>query len=148
MAASNRYKTTWALIVVATVYACALKPPPVPAPAELISDRPPAKPLGRAESGDTSAHPSSGLVVHIDPVTGRIVPKPPATSGDPLTVAPQLQSTPAPDTDFVEEASPVPGGGVKVNLKRRFHQPLIATTKPDGGVSVEHRPAVPETESK
>jgi hypothetical protein len=82
-----------------------------------------------------------GLVVHIDPLTGEILPKPPVPPAGQILDPQQYQSAPAPAPQAVEVPSPVPGGGVKVNLNRQFHQPLFATMDADGRIRLEHRPA-------
>jgi hypothetical protein len=48
----------------------------------------------------------------------------------------------------VEVPSPVPGGGVKVNLNRQFHQPLFAIIDGDGKLRFQHRPAHSDSEAK
>jgi hypothetical protein len=87
------------------------------------------------------------IIVHIDPQTGRIItppttPLPGQVPQSPLDTAkqplPQLQQT----------LSPVPGGGVMIQLDERFHTPLTATIDADGKVRFEHKPAVSGTNDK
>ena len=87
------------------------------------------------------------IIVHIDPQTGRIItppttPLPGQVPQSPLDTAkqplPQLQQT----------LSPVPGGGVMIQLDERFHTPLTATVDADGKVRFEHKPAVSGTNDK
>jgi len=93
------------------------------------------------ESTGKPAQRTSGLTVHIDPVTGQILPSPPAAQADQKLAPRRLQPVPAPAAQLVEEPSPTPGGGVKVNLNRRFHIPLVAITGKDGKVTFRHRPS-------
>jgi hypothetical protein len=149
MATTKISKFTPAMLVLAAACAGAPQPPLLSRNAGSGPARQ-ANPTNPAQAGtDENVHPSSGLVVHIDPVTGRIVPKPSAAGNVPAIPVPQFQSAPlAADSDFVEEASPIPGGGIKVNLKRRFHQPLTATSQPDGRIRIEHTPADTQADSK
>ena len=41
--------------------------------------------------------------------------------------------------------SPVPGGGVMIDLKGRFRSELTATLGPDGKVEIQHGPCDPGT---
>jgi hypothetical protein len=87
----------------------------------------------------SSSAPSgaSGMRIHIDPQTGQL------TREGPAAVPPQL--SPREENSFstshqglVETLSPVPGGGVIVNLQGRFQSPLSATVDPTGKVTIEH----------
>jgi hypothetical protein len=44
---------------------------------------------------------------------------------------------------LVETPSPVPGGGVKVDLHGRFRSPLVATHRADGKCSIQHQSQAP-----
>jgi hypothetical protein len=44
---------------------------------------------------------------------------------------------------LVETLSPVPGGGVKVDLQGRFRSPLIATQDAEGKITIQHLPSGP-----
>jgi hypothetical protein len=116
--------------------------------------------IGQVTSEPQMSHPQSTLgqhteppektpaiIVHIDPQTGRIItppttPLPGQVPQSPLDTAkqplPQLQQT----------LSPVPGGGVMIQLDERFHTPLTATIDADGKVRFEHKPAVSGTNDK
>lgn len=95
---------------------------------------------------------SAGQRIYIDPETGERT-SPPAAS-EPLfesshsattreaaqsatleTVVSDMTS----DEGLEIEPSPVPGGGMKVNLQGRFRQPLVATIDPDGQVHIQHK---------
>ena len=89
-----------------------------------------------------------GFVVHVDPLTGQILPEPPAPTQGQALERQQLQSAPTEPLPAVETPSPVPGGGVKVKLNRQFNQTLFATIEADGKIKVEHRPAHPEQGKK
>jgi hypothetical protein len=82
-----------------------------------------------------------GLVVHIDPLTGEILPKAPVPPAGQALDPQQLRSAPVSPLPLVEMASPTPGGGIKVKLNRQFHQPLFATIDGDGKIKFDHRPA-------
>jgi hypothetical protein len=86
------------------------------------------------------AQQAPGLVVHIDPTTGEILPRP-VPSGTPQPESQTLQSAPVSEPQAVEKPSTAPGGGIKANLNRQFHRPLVATVDADGKVTFEHRPA-------
>ena len=80
---------------------------------------------------------SPGMVVHIDPNTGEFLPgaspgalTPPATPGVSAGPAPQLLEVP----------SPVPGGGVLMDLQGQFLTPLEATSDVDGKIRLKHKP--------
>jgi hypothetical protein len=84
--------------------------------------------------------------VYVDPETGE------------FTVPPKearAAEAPAPEAAFstsheglVVIPSPVPGGGVMVDLKGRFRSPLTATLGADGKVEMRHRPCVPTSDGK
>jgi hypothetical protein len=146
---SSRYFDRFALVALLAglAIACADKlastvaagePNTIPESAQPSSGMPQSKEA--PNSNGRVAPQASGLVVHIDPVTGEILPKPqvaPDQKPDPQV----FQSAPAPASQFVEVASPSPGGGVKVHLNRQFHQPLVATVDSDGKIRLRHRPA-------
>jgi hypothetical protein len=46
---------------------------------------------------------------------------------------------------LVEAPSPVPGGGVMVDLQGRFRSMLFATIGPDGRVKIMHLDEIPES---
>jgi len=96
---------------------------------------------GPSTAGPTGA---SGMKIYIDPQTGAILKEPPPGSiSVPLT--PEMQNAlSSSDQDLVEVPSPVPGGGVKVDLQGRFQNPVFATTDADGKVKVLHLPGTPE----
>jgi hypothetical protein len=120
---------------------------PVGTPAESAEPRSAASGAQLPSRSENPTEQSSGLVVHIDPITGQILPKPPVAPTDPLLDPQQFQSGAAIPYG-VEVASPVPGGGVKVNLHRQFHHPLFATIDSAGKVRFEHRPADSNLEVK
>jgi hypothetical protein len=148
MATTKISKFTPAMLALAAACAGGPQPPLLSHGAGSGPAREPNPTNPAQASAEENARPSSGLVVHIDPATGRIVPKPTAGGNVPAIPAPQFQSAPTADSDFVEEASPIPGGGIKVNLKRRFHQPLTATSQPDGRIRIEHTPTDAQVDSK
>ena len=90
------------------------------------------RPSGPAGAGEGSA----GMRVYIDPVTGEFA-EPPAGA----VAAPSAASSTS-DAGLVETPSPVPGGGVSVDLQGRFRSPLIATIGTDGKMTMRHLPCV------
>lgn len=79
-----------------------------------------------------------GMEVHIDPTTGEFTDTPPPQVVQPGTLEP-TEKRALPQEGLVETLSPVPGGGVMIDLKGRFQSPLTATVGPDGKVKVEHK---------
>jgi hypothetical protein len=69
---------------------------------------------------------------YVDPATGNLVAEPPPGAAAPAAAAEAGRAS----QGLIEE--PVPGGGVKVDLKGRFKSPLVATVRPDGSLSVRH----------
>lgn len=74
---------------------------------------------------------------YIDPETGELVSPPeqetPAAS---RSVQPSAFSI-SPET-MEEASSPVPGGGVMIDLKGRFQNPVSATVEGNGTTTIEH----------
>jgi hypothetical protein len=86
---------------------------------------------------------SSGMTIHIDPLTGAIL-KEPAAGALPLQLsASVLNALSTSHQGLVEAWSPVPGGGVKVDLQGRFRSPLFATIGADGKVKILHLGEIP-----
>ena len=84
---------------------------------------------------------SSGLRVYIDPLTGEFgVP--------PQLEAPYAHAYSTSQEGLVETPSPVPGGGVMVDLQGRFLSPLTATVGADGKIKMRHAPCVEASEDK
>jgi hypothetical protein len=93
-----------------------------------------AKPSASASKGDP------GIVVHIDPTTGEFLPEPPADGVTPPRAA---DAAKAPVPQFQEVSSPIPGGGVMIDLQGQFQTPLVATIDADGKVTVKHESTLP-----
>ncbi|HEX2228055.1 MAG TPA: hypothetical protein VHM64_13025 [Candidatus Binatia bacterium] len=100
------------------------------------------------QAGGHGAPPAIGFIVHIDPLTGQILPEPPAPDQSQALERQQLQSAPIEPLPAIATPTPVPGGGVKVKLNRQFNQTLFATIGADGKIKVEHRPPHAEAEIK
>jgi hypothetical protein len=88
---------------------------------------------------------SGGIRAYIDPATGQLVDTPPDS-----VPAPQLPAdgVKTPVEEPVEIQSPVPGGGIKVDLKGRFRGPLTATVGPDGKIVIQHKPCDEHSDPK
>ena len=91
---------------------------------------------------------TSGMIIYIDPRTGAFLQEPaPGTSR--LQLSPQLQNAfSTSHQGLVEVPSPVPGGGVKVDLQGRFQSPLVATIGADGKVRMQHLNERPGSDGK
>ena len=75
-------------------------------------------------------------VMPIDPKTGEIITPPAGVLPDP-DAQPAVAKKPL--AELRETLSPVPGGGVMINLDERFHTPLSATIDIDGKVKFQHK---------
>lgn len=90
---------------------------------------------------------ASGLIVHIDPKTGQLIT--PSTGALPAVVAqPPADTTKKSPAELRQVPSPVPGGGVLIELDERFQTPLTATIHADGKVKLEHKSVTPESDDK
>ncbi len=145
----SKYSYKIALAMLATALACGCAEKLVShsggTSLEAVSQRAAQK---SADSAADRTAQTPGLVVHIDPVTGEILAKPAAPPPGQIPDAQQFQSAPVTAPPAFEEASPEPGGGVKVKLNRQFHQPLFAIIDDDGKIRFGHRLARPRPEVK
>lgn len=119
------------------------------APGQLVTEEGIVRPKAAAPQLDNAHAPVSsttatiggakaaGFVVHIDPATGEFHPEPPPDR----SITPQAAR--APEPQFFEIPSTVPGGGVVVELKGHFRAPLIATIGSDGKVELKHKSTSP-----
>lgn len=110
--------------------------------------------IGQVSSEPQLAHPQSttgqkteapenapAIIVHIDPQTGRII-TPPSSPSSGQVPQPALDPAKPPLPELPVTLSPVPGGGVMIQLDERFRTPLTATLDADGKVRFEHKPSV------
>jgi hypothetical protein len=88
----------------------------------------------------SSGPQASGFVVHIDPLTGQIVPKSAVPPQAPLLEPQHVQTAPIEEPQFIEVPSPIPGGGVVVESRGQFRTPLVAIIEPDGKIKLQHQP--------
>lgn len=98
-----------------------------PAPA------PPEEPRQEAETPAPTVG-AAGLTVYKDPVTGRLMPVPPAELRKLLTEDVRRAASMSHE-GLVETAAP--GGGVMIDLQGRFQNVMWATTGPDGVVTAD-----------
>jgi hypothetical protein len=100
-----------------------------------------------AGSSDPGAAVSSGLTVHIDPVTGRFTK---AGGGVPMQLSPaEVNAMSTSHQGLVETLSPRPHGGAVMYLQGRFQSPLVATVDAQGKVTIQHLdPDSPSGETK
>lgn len=101
------------------------------------------------KQGEKTLHSPAGAAVRVytNPNTGEII-QPPA--GAPTAETPESleKAFSTSSQGLVETPSPVPGGGVMIDLQGRFRSPLVATQGADGKVSVEHTPGAPDSGEK
>ncbi len=106
----------------------------------------------RARSGTTtakrhgrqvadSAQGSPGLRAYVDPVTGEfgVPPSWAARRVEALAPGPAYSTS---HEGLVETPSPVPGGGVMVDLQGRFRNPMTAMLDADGRTKMQHTPCL------
>ena len=86
-------------------------------------------------SADESLSATPGYRVVIDPSTGEFVNNP---SADAL---PEQYAPNASSKNFVEQPSPVAGGGTMVDIRGQFQQNYVATVDAEGNVEAECVPA-------
>jgi hypothetical protein len=92
---------------------------------------------GDAEtSGVTEGTP--GMKVYIDPKTGEFT-KPPAGVSPGEAAAPLKDALSTSSEGLEATPSPVPGGGVMIDLKGRFRTPSTATRDAEGKLTIEHQ---------
>lgn len=79
-----------------------------------------------------------GMVIYIDPKTGALLQEP-APGAVMMEFSPAMRNAMSTSSEgLVERESPVPGGGMIVDLQGRFQSPLIATVDADGKVKMHH----------
>jgi hypothetical protein len=94
---------------------------------------------GHDEQPAGAVEGATGMRIYRDPVTGEL--------GDPPAEAPDQISLPPADAlstsseGLVETPSPMPDGGVMVDLQGRFRSPLIATQDAEGKITIQHLPS-------
>jgi hypothetical protein len=93
-----------------------------------------------SETGQTTepTEKAPGIIVHIDPKTGEII-IPPARALPGSVAQPPVDAAKKPLAEPRETPSPVPGGGVMIDLDERFQTPLSATIDTDGKVRFQHK---------
>lgn len=85
-----------------------------------------------------------GMSVYIDPQTGEFIPEP-KQGQKALEITPEMQNATSTSSEgLIEEKSPVPGGGVMIDLKGRFQSPLIITQDPTGKQKTQHLNDLPK----
>ena len=85
----------------------------------------------------------AGMVVHIDPGTGRPTSRPLPRQAAELAALRAARANRSTE-GLVQERDRA--GGIMVNLRNRFRSPLVAVKNPDGGLAVDHlscRPVLP-----
>jgi hypothetical protein len=77
--------------------------------------------------------------IYLDPETGE--PRDLPTEAMDQVSLPPDDALSTSSEGLVETPSPVPGGGVKLDLQGRFRSPLIATRDAKGKVTIQHLPS-------
>jgi len=95
----------------------------------------------KLESGTGQTAEPTGIIVHIDPKTGEII-IPPARALPGPVAQPSVDAIKKPLAEPRETPSPVPGGGVMIDLDERFQTPLSATIDTEGKVRFQHKQTV------
>lgn len=81
----------------------------------------------------------AGMILNIDPATGRIVEQPVSMDGHVLSGEPDPAFSTSSD-GLQQIPSPVHGGGVSMNLEGRFQNAMTATVNADGTVNAPCTP--------
>jgi hypothetical protein len=78
------------------------------------------------------------MMIYVDPQTGALR-KEAAPGTVPLQLTPELRNAISTSHQgLVEVPSPVPDGGVTVDLQGRFQSPLFATIDANGQIKIRH----------
>ena len=81
---------------------------------------------------------ASDMIIHVDPQTGLIV-NAPAPGAVPLPLPPDVvNALSSSHQGLVEVSSPLPGGGVQIDLQGRFRSPVFATIDSTGKPRLLH----------
>jgi len=80
---------------------------------------------------------SSAQRAHVDPESGELTHRP-ASQADPEIKAMQPSALDAPAETLKEQPSPVPGGGVMIDLKGHFRSPVSATANGQPTAPMDH----------
>ncbi|MCM3875352.1 MAG: hypothetical protein NEA02_02920 [Thermoanaerobaculia bacterium] len=118
------------LSTVGASFALAEQPPPADAKTAPAAEKMSAAP--REKSGAPGAPAAGGLVVFIDPVTGKIRQPDAAEIGS--LVSPPGAVTPPVEEPLVMKTGP--GGAVGLLLDSRFESFMVVTKKPDGTLAM------------
>lgn len=90
-----------------------------------------------------SASHQNGMSVYIDPQTGKFLSAP-APGQEILTINSEMQNATSTSSEgLIEEKSPIPGGGIMMDLKGRFQSPLVITQDPSGKLQSQHLNDIP-----
>ncbi len=91
----------------------------------------------RATASQQQTRTGTAQRAYIDPETGEFVSLPEQeTPVSSESIQPPAFSTS--DETMEEASSPVPGGGVMIDLKGRFKSPVSATVEENGKTTIEH----------
>lgn len=84
-----------------------------------------------AHAEEAGGVPDAGMRAYVDPRTGRLLSEPPAGRQVP-------PSDPASTSTEGLVETPLPHGGVMLDVRGRFQSPLVATVDADGRVHLGH----------
>ncbi len=89
---------------------------------------------------------NAGLVIHIDPVSGK--PVAPTEGAVPVLLDAKMRAALNSSWDGLKQVpSPVPGGGVIVHLEERFQHGYVAVTDGQNGLKVRCISNLPQDEN-
>ena len=143
------YRFELVMLIVTFAAGCAANITAPPSPYSIGDPETPRSTLNSPDSREVeqdsgaASENAPGIVVHIDPATGRVLPNPSATTPSPGTPGQALGRAGASVPPVFEQLSTTPGGGVMVKLNGQFHTPLIATIDYDGKVAIKHGNVTP-----
>jgi hypothetical protein len=86
---------------------------------------------------------TQGMRIYLDPGTGEVTTQPQGSAAA-QSQKEALQAIKPAVTELYETVSPVPGGGLMIDLKDQFRSPLAATVDSNGKVAVKHQSEVSE----
>ena len=150
-AESVRIGWSMPLLLAAVFYFLAVGAAFAEPPAEPATE-PAGKPATNTSAEDASetqvraVSPSEGVVpgragsrAFIDPETGRLTTPPPTKSAEGTPLDLELrEALRTDDTGLVSVQSPIPGGGVEMDLEDRFRSTVFATLDGDGSIVLSH----------
>lgn len=130
------------LVVAGACFLLGIPPAVAGDPTDHGSPPGPAAPASSESTSTGAPSAAGGMKIHIDPQTGALTKEAPPTA--PLSLSPAEQNAfSTSHQGLVETPSPVPGGGVMIDLQGRFQHPLSATIDDAGKLTIRHLDPAP-----